>query len=393
MRTSRIVLLAIGLVVLVTAAIWRPVVVPQMTKLPTSLNQSVQFAGAYTGYINQATGARLAVPQNLPLSIDRHVKAVANQSTSAALVVDDVSQTAIGPQKSTGVLRYVLDRSTSKNVKSPRAYALVPGNVVDRSGSYTLGPPPGLDTSRTYPFWIDEAGKAIPLTYQHATQAVHGVSVQRWQMSLPATPMVASMVTAMGLPKALPFASFAAEAKGYGIDLTAAFRALSPSLTAAQKAALAALTAAPISLQYLYAFNSTLLVEPSTGATADVVTLTRAYSVRPNLGPLATGLAPILAAHPASPVAARLAVITRQLAGAPAQPLYTMTFHQTPASVVDTAGTAGHSANLLNVLTVWIPVGLGVVGLLLVGLSFTGRRRAGPSVGELPQPGRPKAGV
>ena len=393
MRTSKIVLLAVGLVVLVAAAIWRPVAVPQMTKLPASLNQSVQFVGTYTGYVNQATGARLAVPQNLPLSISRNVKAVASQSTSADLVVVDSSQTAIGPQKSTGVLQYVLDRSTSENVKSPRAYALVPGNVVDRSGSYTLGPPPGLDTARTYPFWIDEAGKAIPLTYQHATQTVHGVSVQRWQMSLPATPMVASMVTAMGLPKELPFASFAAELKANGIDLTAAFLALSPSLTAGQKAALAALTATPISLQYLYAFHSTLLVEPSTGATVEVVTLVRAYSVRPDLGPLAAGLAPILAAHPANPAAARLAVITRQLAGAPVQPLYTMTFHQTPASVSDTAGTAGHSANLLTALTVWIPAGLAVVGLLLAGLSLTGRRRAGPSVSEPAQPGRPKAGV
>ncbi len=393
MRASKIVLLVIGLVVLVVAVIWRPVVVPQLTKLPTSMNQTVQFAGTFTGYVNQATGTRLAAPENLPLSMNRQVKAVANQSTSADLVVMDVTQTAIGPQKSTAVLQYVLNRSTTKNVKSPHAYALVPSNVVDRSGSYSLGPPPGVDTARTYPLWIDEIGRAIPLTYQHATQTVNGVSAQRWQMSVPATPMVASMATAMGLPKTLPFASFAAELKALGIDLTTAFQALSPSLTAAQKAALAALTATPISLQYLYAFRCTLLVEPSTGAGVDVVALVRAYSVRPNLGPLAAGLAPVLAAHPANPVAARLAIITRQLAGAPAQPLYTLTSHQTPASVTGTAGTVGHSANLLKLLNVWIPIGLGVVGLLLVGLSFTGRRRAGHSTGKSAQPGKPKIGV
>ena len=128
MRTSKIVLLVIGVLVLVVAAIWRPVVAPQLTKLPTSLDISYRFAGTYTGYVNQSTGARLAAPQNLPLSIDRNLQAVSAQSTSSELVVKDASATTIGPDQSQQVLQYVLDRSTSKNVKSPYAYALVPSN-------------------------------------------------------------------------------------------------------------------------------------------------------------------------------------------------------------------------------------------------------------------------
>ena len=134
MRTSRIVLLVIGVIVLAVAAIWRPVVAPQLTKLPTSLNINYLFAGTYTGYVNQSTGARLGAPQNLPLSIDRQVKAVPAQSTSSELVVNDASAVAIGPDKTPQILQYVLDRSTAKNLKSPYAYALVPGNMVDRAG-------------------------------------------------------------------------------------------------------------------------------------------------------------------------------------------------------------------------------------------------------------------
>jgi Porin PorA len=393
MRTSKIVLLVIGVLVLVAAAIWRPVVAPQLTKLPTSLDISYQFAGTYTGYVNQTTGARLAAPQNLPLSIARQFKAVPAQSTSSELVVNDASTVAIGPGKSPSVAQYVLDRSTSQNVKSPYAYAVVPGNVVDRSGSYSLGPPPGVDTAKTYPYWVDEIGKTTPITYVNATQTIDGLAVQQWQTNLPATPMVASMVSAMHLPTAMPFATFEAQLKAQGTDLAAALRILSTSLTTAEKTRLAALIATPIPLQYSYASQSKLLIEPATGMIVDMVNVVRAYSVRLNLGPFAAGLAPILAAHPTNLVAAPLAAGSKKLVAAPAQPLYTLTFHQTPASVTQLAGQAGHNANLLRIFQMWIPIGLGVIGLILVGLAFTGRWRREPPAAKPAQPGPQKVGV
>ena len=125
----------------------------------------------------------------------------------------------------------------------------------------------------------------------------------------------------------------------------------------------------------------------------DMVTVVRSYSVRLVLGPLAAGLAPILAAHPANPVAALLAAGSKKLTAAPAQPLYTLTFHQTPASVTETAGQAGHNANLLKILEMWIPIGLGVIGLILVGLAFTGRWRREPLATKPTQPGPQKISV
>ena len=393
MRTSKIVPLVIGVLVLVVAAIWRPVVAPQLTGLPTSLDISYHFTGTYTGYVDQSTGMRLAAPQNLPLSIYRQFKAVPAQSTSSELVVNDASTVAIGPSTSQSVAQYVLDRSTSKNIRSPRAYALVPGNVVDRSGSYSLGPPPGVGTAETYPYWVDEIGKTIPITYANATQTISGLAVQQWQINLPATPMLASVVTAMHLPTAMPFATFEAQLKAQGTDLAAALRILSTSLTTAEKTRLAALTATPIPLQYFYASQSKLLVEPATGMIVDMVNVIQAYSVRPNLGPLTAGLAPILAAHPTNPAVAPLVVGGKKLAAAPAQPLYTLTFHQTPASVTELAGQAGHNANLLRIFEMWIPIGLGVIGLILVGLAFTGRWRREPPATKPAQPGPQKVGV
>jgi len=393
MRTSKIVLLVIGVLVLVVAAIWRPVVAPQLTKLPTSLDISYRFTGTYTGYVNQSTGARLAAAQNLPLTIDRQVKAVPAQSTSSELVVNDASTVAFGPDKTPQILQYVLDRSTAESVKSPHAYALVPGNVVDRTGSYSLGPPPGADTAETYPLWVDEIGKAVPISYANVTQTVHGVAVQEWQLNLPATPMAASFVSAMHLPATMSFADFEAQLKAQGTDLALGLKVLSGSLTAAEKASLAALTAKPIPLQYFYAINIKLLVEPASGTIVDTLTAVRAYSVRPELGPLAAALAPMLAAHPTNPAAAPLAAGSKKLITAPAQPLYTLTFHQTPASITETAGQAGHTALLLRIVELWIPVGLGVIGLVLVGLAFIGRWRREPPSTKPAQPGPQKVGV
>jgi hypothetical protein len=125
MRVFRVVLLVLGVAVLVVAAVWRPVVAPALTKLPTSLDQTVYYSGTYTGYVSPATGAPLSPPQQLPLHITRHIKAIPGQSTSSVLVVNDVSAVTIGRATSVSVLQYALDRSSGQNaasaVEAPRA--------------------------------------------------------------------------------------------------------------------------------------------------------------------------------------------------------------------------------------------------------------------------------
>jgi hypothetical protein len=61
--------------------------------------------------------------------------------------------------------------------------------------------------------------------------------------------------------------------------------------------------------------------------------------------------------------------------------------------VTETAGQAGHNANLLTIVEMWIPIGLGVIGLILAGLAFTGRWRREPAAAKPAQPGPQKIGV
>ena len=61
--------------------------------------------------------------------------------------------------------------------------------------------------------------------------------------------------------------------------------------------------------------------------------------------------------------------------------------------MAEVAGQAGHNANMLNIFQMWIPIGLGVIGLILVGLAFTGRWRREPPTITPTQPGPQKVGV
>lgn len=376
MRIVRIVLVVIGVILVVAGAIWRPVVVPQFTTLPNSFSQTVQLSGTYTGYVNQATGAPLATPQRVPLTLTESVKSVPGESTSSVLVISETSASSMGPVTSTTVAQYALNRSTDKNVSSPHAYDLSPSIVVDRSGAYTLLIPEGASTAQSYPVYVDEAGRTVPETSEHTTPTVDGLATQGWQENLASAPVTPAIATATKLPPSMPFATFAAEAKAEGLDLTAAFAGLMPILTPAQRASLASVTTEPIPLEYLYSQQLKQDVVPATGTSVDVVSLTNSLSVEPNLSKLAAALTPILEAHAANPVAARLIASASKLSSVKPTPMYSISASQTPASVATLVSSAKHDVTVLSLLKVWVPVVLIVVGLILIAVGLlVGRRR------------------
>ena len=65
---------AIGVVLLIVAALWRPVAVPQLVKFPSHLDETTRYSGTFTVYVDPATGQPLADPMILPLEIDRRVR-------------------------------------------------------------------------------------------------------------------------------------------------------------------------------------------------------------------------------------------------------------------------------------------------------------------------------
>jgi hypothetical protein len=174
----------------------------------------------------------------------------------------------------------------------------------------------------------------------------------------------------------MPFATFAAQAKAEGLNLTAAFAGLMPILTPAQRASLASVTTAPIPLEYLYSQQLKQDVVPATGTSVDVVSLTNSLSVEPSLSKLAAVLTPILEAHATNPAAARLIASASKLSSVKPTPMYSISASQTPASAATLVASAKHNVTLLGLLKVWVPIVLIVVGLILVVVGLlVGRRK------------------
>ncbi|HEY1706042.1 MAG TPA: hypothetical protein VGG75_40695 [Trebonia sp.] len=68
--------------------------------------------------------------------------------------------------------------------------------------------------------------------------------------------------------------------------------------------------------------NGPILALAATGTSVDVVSLTNSLSVEPNLSKLAAALTPILEAHAANPVAARLIASAGKLSSVKPTPMY-----------------------------------------------------------------------
>ena len=149
----------LGVGLLITALLWWTFAVPALVKYPTDIHASPRYEGTFTVFVDQSTLAPLTTPQQLPLTVDRQLNALGDQSGSSKVVVDEtIAEHAGSLVNTTQHNVYVMDRTTLKNVADPRAYAFDPYNVVDRSGAYRLNLPFDTDGGSTYPIYKNEIG-------------------------------------------------------------------------------------------------------------------------------------------------------------------------------------------------------------------------------------------
>jgi hypothetical protein len=373
--------LALGVLVAAVAAGWHPLVAPRLTKMPVDLSLSTEHQGTYTAYLDETSGTPLPAPRALPLTISRKVRAVTAQTHGDRLVVEDVTTFGVGGRSSTQTVRDVLDRSTGKGLADSGAWSLTEGNTVDRSGNYVLGPPMGTDTSRSYALWQDEIGAPVQLASRHSTRVIDGVTTERWGADVGPTPMAPAYVTASGLPASLTFSALAVRLRGEGIDLAALTADAMPLLTGAEKAQVAQVQGMSIPLRYSMAISSDYDVEPSTGAIVDVARSRREVTAKPDLAGLTATLGPLFAAHADLPVVKRLLQMMAAADRETGQKVYDREYAQTPASVAAEAHRAAAATRTLRITTVWVPIGLGVLALLMIAASLLGWLRTRGTTG------------
>src|SRR4051794_10534855 len=156
MRCLTIVLGAFGAGLLVLALLWALIAPGQLVKYPSDLDKTAIAKGTVTLYFDPATGAPGATPQTLPLTIHRNLKIVGSTGSQATL--QETSTEQIGPLAPEKLLqRYVIDRTSLKNLADPAAYAYAPANATNRSPAYSINLPFSTGDG-PYPIWKNETG-------------------------------------------------------------------------------------------------------------------------------------------------------------------------------------------------------------------------------------------
>jgi hypothetical protein len=377
MRKSGVALGVLGVAFAVVALLWKPLAAPPLTKIPTNVSGTIDLSGTYTAFVDQSTGAPLAAPKVVPLTIHRTLRGQPDLSSSDLVIVLEELATTIGGQPSTVRYQYALDRSTSVNVDNPNAWAYSSGAPANRAGSYSVSLPPGFSTSQSYPSWSEDIGRSVPLTYVAGKdQTIDGVALNLWTQSFTDQPLAAAVIAADKLPTSIPFKAFAAELKAAGIDLAAALASLAPILTPPELAAVQSLSSSSIPVSYTASGTNNILSDPVTGAPVDILQETVTYSSKLDLSGLAAGARAILAAHQGVPAVQALAPMVAQLTNIKPQKLFTLDAKSTSDSVSSNATSVQSNGRLLGLVQTAVPIGLGVLAVVLIGVGLLVYRRS-----------------
>lgn len=382
-RFPRIALaLAGGLVM--AALLWWAFGVPALVKYPTDLDVNPRYEGTFSLHVDPTTAAPLATPLEQPLTIDRQIRAVGDESGADTVVVKEtIAQKAGSLVDTTQTNVYVMDRKTLENLADDRAYAFAPENVVDRAGAYRLNLP--FDTSRdqTYPIYKNE----IDATYQmrpntaDPTTDEEGLKLANFVAAVDEAPLSEAYLTELRktvpLPEAMTLDQLKPQLEQYGLNVDALLTALAPSLTAADFAALGELAANPIPLRYVISFEGRAAVEETTGAEVDVGVAER-IGARPELTALPE-LQALLGRYSDVPEAVTALAALDAMVAAPAPLLFEYRYDQTPASVADIADEVTSMRQQILLVKFYLPFGLLIAALLslVMGLVVYWRRRPG----------------
>ena len=386
--------LAIALVLALATAAWLVVAVPALVKYPTDLDVAPRYEGTFTVFVDPATAFPLEQPVELPLTVDRRIEAVPDESGgSTVLVQETITQQAGGMIDATQTNVYVMDRSTLRNVRDDRAYAFDPANTVDRSGAYRLNLPFDTDPDGTYEVYKNEIGGTYRMAPDTATPTTEteGLALRNFAATLPEAPMDPAYFEQLNqivpLPTVLTFEQLRPHLRAAGIDVDAVLAALSPVISSEDLATLAAATSQPVALDYVVSFDGRASVEPTTGAEV-VVGAREAVGARPDLAS-ADDLRAVLARYPEVPEAAAAIESLDSLLAGPPVSLFEYEYEQTAASVADIAAEVRSMRQQVRLARVWVPAALAVGALLALAVGAAlALRRARPAPPE-PQPQPP----
>jgi hypothetical protein len=366
---------------------WKQVAVPWLVRFPTDVDQRVELVGTAELSVDPATMAPYEQPRVLPFEGTRHIVAVGSESDRDTVVVREENTVAVGDlPASQQIHEYVMDRVSLANVADPRAWAYVATNVVDRAGSFWLSFPMHAGDASSYRMFKDEIGRTITSVSDPAVARAagrpRGLELIGFSVQPDAGPITSAYEQALSQTVPLPHQATLAQLdpllKANGVDVQATVAALLPVLAPDELTTLTTLAAQPITLVYSTAFSGSTAVEPRTGTIVDVTSIDESIEASPDPAALPP-LVEILQRHTDVPeVAAALSGLQRLSA----HPITLVRYHyaQTPASVLDLAGTVKGKLTQIRMAENTIPRTTAILGgaLLVLGtVRIVARRRPG----------------
>lgn len=336
----RVLLVVLGSLLVVAAAVLRFVVVPSQARFPDDVDTTRRYTGTMAVYLDEE-----ALPEatssgdltglfrrDLPVEIARRVT-TDDVADGVALVTEDATVTSGDATLRTTEDRYAIDRET---MLAGQGFPDV--QLPDREAGLVVGWPIGTDR-RDYEGWSDELGRLVDLTFEREEDHA-GVGTYVFTSSVTDTPIVDPDILAT-LPEALPRDVVVSLASQLDLPdaLAAQFQQLLPALPD------------PVPLGYLYRGDTTYWVEPTTGVVVDTErTETRSVYLDVDQIPI--------------PV--------------PVTAVWDWSYAQTDDSVAEAVTDAEDAAGQLRLFGTWLPVVLAVLGVLALVLALVLGRRTGP---------------
>ena len=364
---------AVALVLVAAAALWRPLVIPQLVRFPSKVDETTHYAGEFTVYVDPATGQPLAEPMDLPLEIDRRVRTLPGGGADEVVLEEAVTY-RIADIAQQERHHYVIDRRSMQHRDDPRSWSFTPENHVNQAGSYRVTLPVGMEASGRYRIWENEPGRSFWMVPDPARGDIRQnglalVGMQEVWHGAPVAPYYRAELVKQGFAVELTFPQLSATLAARGVDVE---RALA-SLPAAAAPVVAAARAAPVPLRFVRDNDGHALVEPRTGEVVDLVYSDEAIRAAPDLAPL-RDLRDVLA-QAATPEGAALADALDALEREPPAPVYSLRYEQTASSVAAAAARAKDDLRQLDIVERYVPGTLALSGLVvLLVLGFTGKR-------------------
>ncbi len=378
MRRASTILGAVGVVLLVAAALWLLIAPGQLVKYPNDVDKTIAATGTMKLFMDPSTGTSLAQPQTIKLTIERRLHVVA--STSSQATVQETSTERADPLPSLQLQqRYVIDRRSMKDVPSPDAYAYTSANAVDRSPAYAINLP--LDAGAgPYNVWKNEAGRAYPFRRAGDAFERDGVTLVPYTGTLENAPAEAAYVeqlASQGIPKQLSLKQLTPMLKAQGVDPSSLAAAVLPALTRSDRAAVQQLLAKPIPLSYRVSVSTRLLVEPDTGTIVSLDRIGQTFSATASFAGIAGVVSVLSSSRYADNAVVQGALSAlKKLTTPPPVKVFELAYGQTPASVADIAAYAKDKATAKRMVETTIPLIAALAGAVALLSGVVVRRRS-----------------